>query len=235
MERGMSRLNDLTEVAPGIFYTRDGVVTADQSMISFLKLAALRTPSRRARLCAHPAPDATQHDMLIVSHCETYVAPHRHFVKSESMLVIEGLADTIIFDDDGNVTQRVPIGPAGSKRAFFFRMPERTFHSLSIETEMLVFVESTKGPFRLEESENASWAPIHTDVAAGRTYIQSLVAPQMARVRGRSALRNQRRQESAERATARRENRAESPSRSDEASVVGDDLVLDVRRKAEQA
>jgi cupin fold WbuC family metalloprotein len=157
------------------------VITADQSMIDFLKAAAWRTPSRRARLCAHPSPDAAQHDMLIVSLRSTYVAPHRHFTKSESFLVIEGLADAIIFDDAGDVTQHVPMGPAGSARTFFYRMPERTFHSLSIETEMLVFVESTRGPFRPEDSENASWAPFHTDVAAGRRYIRSLI-------RGRSEL-----------------------------------------------
>jgi cupin fold WbuC family metalloprotein len=172
----MLRQGELKEVAPGIFYIEGSLIMADQSMIEFLKAAAQRTPSRRARLCAHPSPDAPQHDMLIVSHRETYVAPHRHFIKSESMLVIEGLADAIIFDEAGRVTQRVPMGPASSARVFFYRMPDRTFHSLSIETEMLVFVESTKGPFRPEESENASWAPVHTDVSAGRRYIQSLVA-----------------------------------------------------------
>jgi cupin fold WbuC family metalloprotein len=172
----MLRQADLAEVAPGIFYMQGSLIVADQSMIDFLKAAALRTPSRRARLCAHPSADAAQHDMLIVSLCDTYVAPHRHFVKSESMLVIEGLAEAIIFDEAGDVTRRVPMGPASSARTFFYRMPERIFHSLSIETEMLVFVESTKGPFRPEDSENASWAPIHTDVPAGRRYIQSLVA-----------------------------------------------------------
>lgn len=166
---------DLAEVAPGIFYTQSSLVMADESMIEFLKAAALRTPSRRARLCAHPSPDATQHDMLIVSLRSTYVAPHRHLAKSESMLVIEGRADALIFDDAGAVTQRVPMGPTGSGRTFFYRMPERIFHSLSIETDMLVFVESTKGPFRAEDSENASWAPIYTDVADGRRYIRSLV------------------------------------------------------------
>jgi cupin fold WbuC family metalloprotein len=172
----MLRQGDLAEVAPGIFYMQGSLIMADGSMIDFLKAAALRTPSRRARLCAHPSADAAQHDMLIVSLRDTYVAPHRHFVKSESMLVIEGLAEAIIFDEAGDVTKRVPMGPASSARTFFYRMPERIFHSLSIETEMLVFVESTKGPFRPEDSENASWAPIHTDVAAGRRYIRSLVA-----------------------------------------------------------
>ena len=174
----MLRRADLAEVAPGIFYMQGSLITADETMIEFLKSAALRTPSRRARLCAHPSPDAAQHDMLIVSLRSTYVAPHRHLVKSESMLVIEGRADALIFNDVGQVTQRVPMGPAGSSRVFFYRMPELTYHSLSIETDMLVFVESTKGPFRPEDSENAPWAPIHTDVPAGRRYIRSLVRGQ---------------------------------------------------------
>src|SRR5690349_14040965 len=112
----MLRQSYLTEVAPGIFYIQGSLITADETTIEFLKAAASRTPSRRARLCAHPSPDATQHDMLIVSHRDTYVAPHRHRVKSESMLVVEGLADAIIFDDEGKVTQRVPMGPASSGR-----------------------------------------------------------------------------------------------------------------------
>jgi cupin fold WbuC family metalloprotein len=170
----MLRQGELTETAPGIFYMRGSLITADESMIAFLKSAALRTPSRRARLCAHPSPDADQHDMLIVSLRDTYVAPHRHLVKSESMLVVEGLAEALVFDDTGKVTGRVPMGPAGSSRVFFYRMPERIFHSLSIETEMLVFVESTKGPFRPQDSENAPWAPAPADVSAGREYIRSL-------------------------------------------------------------
>src|SRR4051794_12533999 len=117
----MLRQGPITEVAPGIFYLRGALITADQSMIDFLKAAALRTPSRRARLCAHPSPDAAQHDMLIVSLRSTYVAPHRHFTKSESLLVIEGLADAIIFDDFGDVTHVVPMGPASSARTFFYR------------------------------------------------------------------------------------------------------------------
>jgi hypothetical protein len=54
-------------------------------------------------------------------------------------------------------------------------MPPRQFHSLSIESELLVFLESTKGPFRLDESENAAWAPGPEDLVNGKAYIASVM------------------------------------------------------------
>ena len=55
------------------------------------------------RLCAHPAVDDRLHEMVIAMARETYVRPHKHVNKSESVHVIEGLADAVLFDDAGNV------------------------------------------------------------------------------------------------------------------------------------
>lgn len=164
------------EESPGVFYTDDSLVTADQAAIGFLKRAALASPLRRARLCAHPAPDATQHDMLIASHRDTYVAPHRHLDKSETLLVVEGTATVLLFDDNGQPTHVFAMAAANSGKSFFYRMPPRVFHSLLIESEFLVFVESTKGPFRREDSENAPWAPAPQDAAGGRVFRQQIEA-----------------------------------------------------------
>jgi hypothetical protein len=54
-------------------------------------------------------------------------------------------------------------------------MPQRQFHSLSIDSELLVFIESTKGPFLPGSSENASWAPAADDTAKGRAFIAALL------------------------------------------------------------
>lgn len=158
------------EESPGIFYTDTALVTADQTAIDRLKRAAQASPLRRARLCAHPAADAVQHDMLIVSHRDTYVAPHRHLDKSETLLVIEGSAKVLLFDESGQPTRAFTMAPAATGKPFFYRMPARAFHSLLIESEFLVFVESTKGPFRREDSENAPWAPGPQDAEGGRQF-----------------------------------------------------------------
>jgi cupin fold WbuC family metalloprotein len=168
------RPRDLREVAPGVFYGSAPFVLADRAIIDFLKEQARINRMRRARICAHPGPDAEQHDMLIVSHRETYVAPHRHPAKSESFLVIEGETDVLLFESDGRLATRFTMGPCGSDHPFFYRMPAGRYHSLDIRSELLVFAESTKGPFRPEETENAAWAPAPHDAAAGQAFIAAL-------------------------------------------------------------
>jgi cupin fold WbuC family metalloprotein len=142
----------LREVLPGIFYADRPFVFFDRGIVDFLKGRASATASRRARVCAHPSAEADQHDMLIVSHRDTYVAPHRHLSKSESMLVLEGSASALLFSEDGAGVQYLPMGAPGADRVFFYRMPERQYHSLAIEP----------------------WAPAAGDVVAGRAFLAAL-------------------------------------------------------------
>lgn len=162
----------LREVAPGIFYTDSPFVGLDNRVIALLKSVAAALPQRRARFCAHPNPDAEQQEMLIVSHRDGYVRPHRHKTRSEGMLVLEGEADAFLFSDEGRCTDRIALGTAGSERTFFYRMPAGQYHGLRIDSEFLVFLETTRGPFRHEDSEMAPWSP--QDVAAGREFMRSL-------------------------------------------------------------
>jgi cupin fold WbuC family metalloprotein len=170
---GLVDLSTLSEMAPGIFYTPHEFVLADDALILFLKDKARSTPVRRARLCAHPAPEADQHDMLIASHRDTYVVPHRH-PKSESFMVIEGEADLLLFETDGQLARRITMGPAKSGLPMFYRMPAGRYHSLAIRSEVLVFVESTRGPFSRQDMQEAPWAPPGADADAGRAYIAAL-------------------------------------------------------------
>lgn len=171
-------VESLREVGPGVFYVDPAlpVVSAGPAMIDYLKTVAATIPARRARLCAHPDTEAEQQDMLIVSHRETYVAPHRHLTKSETMLVLDGLADAYLFEPDGTLASVMPMGPLSSGRTFFYRMPAGRFHGLRIESEFLTFVESTKGPFRKSDSENAPWAPPPEDADAGMRFVAEVAA-----------------------------------------------------------
>jgi cupin fold WbuC family metalloprotein len=166
---------DLVERAPGVFYISRPFVLADASLLAFLKSAALRTPLRRARLCAHPDPGAVQHDMLIVSAAGTYVAPHRHPGKTESFVVLEGEADCLLFEEEGRLAELVRMGAAGSGLPFFYRMPLNRFHSLVIRSDLLVFAESTIGPFSAGATENAPWAPGAKETAAGLAFLRAAV------------------------------------------------------------
>jgi dTDP-4-dehydrorhamnose reductase len=166
-------LNDLREVSEGVYYSRYPIPLVDSELIAFLKQIARTCPLRRARFCAHATPDAEQHDMLIVTHNDSYVAPHRHMSKSETFVLLEGECDMILFDEHGTVEKVVSMGPASSGRPFFYRMPPGQFHSLAANTELLVFLENTKGPFRLDDREYADWAPDYKDSKNGNNFIAS--------------------------------------------------------------
>jgi cupin fold WbuC family metalloprotein len=168
--------DDLREVSEGIFYADSPIVLVGAGIIDLLKTRAGTTPLRRARVCAHPSPGSDQHDMLIASHRETYVAPHRHLDKSESFLILEGLADVLLFDESGGLLDLIRMGPVSSGHPFFYRMPARQYHALLIASEVLVFVESTRGPFDPARTENAPWAPDASRITEGRAYLAGIAA-----------------------------------------------------------
>jgi cupin fold WbuC family metalloprotein len=143
-------------------------------VIDLLKRNAAASPRRRCRLCFHPGPEAAQQEMLIVMHRSSYVRPHRHFGKLETLGIIEGQADTLLFDGTGALTARIPMSPAAEGGAFFYRMPEGLFHTLHFLSEWLVFVETTIGPFDPARSQAANWAPPESEAAAGHAYLTNL-------------------------------------------------------------
>ena len=163
----------LRSVSQGVFYSTTPIPVADANTVALLKDAAAQSKLKRARLCLHPSPDSLQHDMLIVSHRDTYVCPHKHLTRSESVLVIEGKAKTLVFEDDGRLRDVVSMAPFGFG-SFLYRMPVDVFHSLKIESEYLVFVESTKGPFLKDDCVNAPWAPDYHDAEGGLAYLRGL-------------------------------------------------------------
>ncbi|MCR9219895.1 MAG: WbuC family cupin fold metalloprotein [Alphaproteobacteria bacterium] len=162
------------QVADEVFYATDPFATAGPEAIELIKQTALASPRRRARICFHPDPQAAAQEMLIAMGGASYVRPHRHFGKSETLTVLEGAATALLFDEAGSVTQRAPMGSYGSGRPFFYRMPPDVFHTLIFECEMFVYLETTTGPFDPAMSEGAQWAPPESDPEAGRAFLSRL-------------------------------------------------------------
>ncbi|MGP1397571.1 MAG: WbuC family cupin fold metalloprotein [Inquilinaceae bacterium] len=162
------------EVTPEVYYAEDPFAVAGDDAVRLLKRIAPTTPRRRCRICFHPDPRAVAQEMLIAMHASSYVPPHRHLDKTETLTVLEGAATTLLFDEAGRVTERLAMGAYGVGRAFFYRMPARVFHALMFETEWLIYLETTTGPFDPELSESAAWAPPETDPDAGHAYLATL-------------------------------------------------------------
>lgn len=159
---------------PEVYYAPPGFVAIGDAEVDWLIARARELPRKRSRLCLHKDPQAPVHDMLIVHHQSCYVRPHRHHTRSETFSVLRGEATALLFDEIGNIEDLISLGISGSGRVSTYRMPPKLFHGLIIESEWLVFMESTIGPFDVQSSESASWSPDGKTAIEYQHYIQEL-------------------------------------------------------------
>lgn len=157
-----------------VLYAPKGIVVVDDAIIADLVTDAAKNPRRRIRLCAHSGVTDPLHEMFIVHERGCYVRPHKHFGKSESFHVVSGDVDVVVFDDSGNILNVIAMGPYGSQRPFFYRIAEPLFHTLLIRSDVLVFHETTSGPFKREQTLFAPWSPTGDDPHEVKTFLQLL-------------------------------------------------------------
>ncbi|NLD79889.1 MAG: cupin fold metalloprotein, WbuC family, partial [Smithella sp.] len=80
-------------------------------MIDEMIVKAGESPRFRTNYNIHESLSDPVQRLFIAAGLSSYFRPHRHLGKSEFALVIRGLFDVILFDDEGTVTERVSIGP----------------------------------------------------------------------------------------------------------------------------
>jgi len=146
------------------------------SKIDIEKLISLaeQTPRKRIRFCSHQSSKEIQHEMFIVHPYMAYVRPHKHLKKPESMFVLYGEVDYVMFDEFGNVTQSIQMGTYDSGKPFYHTIRTEVFHSLLIHSDWLVFLEVTQGPFDKENTVFAEWAPMEEDLQAVKTFVNKI-------------------------------------------------------------
>lgn len=164
-----------------VLVATEPIVTLEPALLRWLKEQSRHNARRRIRICAHRNVDDRLHEMFIVHARATYVRPHKHLGKSESFHVIEGAVRVVLFDEDGAVSRVLDLGEPGSGRSFYYRLDEPVYHTLLIESEFLVFHETTGGPFRREETVFAPWAPDETKPDEVRRFAERLEAQIRAR------------------------------------------------------
>lgn len=167
----MKKVND------EIFYADEDVIQVSKEDIDLLKKKALQNPRKRCRLCTHKDVNDKIHEMLIVHTKDVYVRPHKHLNKTETFHIIEGRADVVLFDDKGKIIQVIPMGDYTSKNKFlkfYYRVSQPYYHTLLINSEIIVFHEVTKGPFKKEDTIFPSWAPEDNDKKGIKKFMNKL-------------------------------------------------------------
>jgi cupin fold WbuC family metalloprotein len=131
----------------------------------FDSVAALASASPRLRMNHnfHSFAADNPHRFLNVLLRGTYIRPHRHAVppKSESFLVLEGIADVILFDNNGTVTARHRLGAQSPEGHLWgVDIEPGVWHTILPRTERVVCFEVKPGPWvPATDKEFAGWAP----------------------------------------------------------------------------
>ena len=126
----------------------------------------------------HSGPEDNPHRFLNVLLKGTYIRPHRHLdpPKPEAFLVLEGAADVIVFDDNGNITDRYRLGsetPEG--RLWGVDIEPGVWHTILPRSERAVCFEVKPGPWQpATDKEFAAWAPDENDPGAA-AYCKALL------------------------------------------------------------
>lgn len=141
------------------------------------KTAELAGQSRRRRINHnfHAGPQDNPHRFLNVLLKGTYIRPHRHLdpPKSETFLVLEGRAEVLLFDDDGRITARHPIG--SDCDTLGVDLSPGIWHTVIALSDRVVCFEVKPGPWvPATDKEFADWAPAENDASVER-YLAGLM------------------------------------------------------------
>jgi cupin fold WbuC family metalloprotein len=147
----------------------------------FDKVTAQAESSPRLRMNHnfHSGPEDNPHRFLNVLLQGTYIRPHRHLTppKAESFLVLDGIAEVMLFDDDGAITARYELGgEAAGARVWGIDIPPGLWHTIVARTARVVCYEVKPGPWIPgTDKEFADWAPAEGEPAA-TVYLDTLMA-----------------------------------------------------------
>jgi len=154
---------NIKELNEEVLFSNDKIINVSYHDIEILKQKALSNKRKRIRLCSHDGPEDKLHEMLIIHAKGVYVRPHRHLGKTESLHVIEGAADAVIYDETGSIIKVIEMGDYASGKSFYYRIAGPEYHNLIIKTEFFVFHETTSGPFNRADTVFAPWSPDEHD------------------------------------------------------------------------
>src|ERR1051326_3060190 len=134
----------VTKLNDEVLIAEEAIVQLTNADIYCLKEASRKNNRQRIRICAHRTTADSVHEMFFVHAKGTYIRPHKHIGKSESMHVLEGIAQVVFFDDDGKIQRVITLGDYASRQSFYYRIADGLFHTLVISSDLFVFHEVTR-------------------------------------------------------------------------------------------
>lgn len=129
-----------------------------RNMINELTGQAATNKRLRTNYNVHETLDDIVQKLFVAAGLNSYFRAHRHPGKKEFAIVLRGLFDVILFDDEGRITKRVAVGPG--TEIFSIEIATSIWHTWIPREAQSVFFEVKQGPYDPATAvEFAVWAP----------------------------------------------------------------------------
>ena len=156
--------NDFVPLSDLVLTTKGSVATLSNDVLLTLSEQALAHKMRKARILLHGKSDHRLHEMLIIHSRGSYIRPHINESSAKSFLVLDGEMMVLLFDSDGGVSNKYPLGQRKSGADFMLRVQDPVFHTIVVVSETVTFLETILGPH--QKTRYADFAPDPEDDAA---------------------------------------------------------------------
>jgi cupin fold WbuC family metalloprotein len=157
----------------------DLVQIIDEDLFNQTAARARNAPRKRMNHNFHAGAADNPHRFLNVLLRGTYIRPHRHLQppKSESFLVLEGVADVLLFSEDGSVIARYRLGEnVNGGRRWGLDLVPGVWHTMVAISERVVCYEVKPGPWEpASDKEFAEWAPKEGEMGA-QEFLEQLMS-----------------------------------------------------------
>jgi len=140
-----------------VLYAKSGIISISKNDINHLIKLADKNPDRTIRLCTHKNKKDTLNEMIIIHPRNYKVKEHMHPKNAESMMIIKGSVDVLIYSKKKKLIKTIKMGEFGSKKAFYYKIPQKTLHTLIIKSRYLIFYEVSKGKFSKNKNFYPDW------------------------------------------------------------------------------
>lgn len=147
----------------------------DKKLLDKTTQAAKASPRLRMNYNFHEDTNDSLNRLINAIEPDSYVRPHRHLNpdKEEIFFLLRGRAVFFIFDDEGNITDKLLLSP--QEGVYGAELDPGIWHSLLVLEPGTVVYEVKRGPFAPLSPENlAPWSPPAEDVEAVEAYMTFL-------------------------------------------------------------
>jgi len=168
--------NKFKENSKSVFYfkKKNNITLLEKKDLTFLKLRK-NQKNFKSRICVHDSENENIHEMFVFHKKGSYVRPHKHLNKLESLFLIKGELKLLIFDAKGSLLKIVEMGSFDSGKVYFYKMKKNFFHTQIIKKDT-IFKEVTNGPFSKRKTLLAKWSPkegMHKEIKKYLNYLKN--------------------------------------------------------------